>query len=414
MDIAETGLRWPAADFTRVPYAVYSDPTLFEQEQRRIFAGPTWHLVGLECEVLNAGAFVTASIGTMPIVVSRGQDGKLYAFVNRCAHRGARVVREIRGRRATHTCIYHRWCYDNTGSLIGVPHERGAHGQGGYPADFDKTEHALRPVRIAVHAGVIFASVSAEAPPLVDYLGAPVAERISLICNRPLQVMGYVRQTIQANWKLFVENNRDAYHGALLHAFIPKFDLLQLDQRSDVQLSGGDMHAVLSSRTAPATTAAVARTAPVPGKLQLEDPAVIRSVPEFGDIALTVMSLFPTSLFTCIGNLLTCRQIRPLAADRIEVLYTMFAFADDDEQMLERRRNLGNLEGPSGFTSMEDVEVLELIQRGVTSDACDDHAYLEFGGSAIGDVPHMHSEASIRGFWKTYCRLMDIQAAADG
>ena len=404
----DAGVHWPTSDFTQVPYSVYVDPALFEQEQQQIFAGPTWHLVGLECEVAAPGAFLTASIGTTPIVVNRAQDGRLCAFVNRCAHRGARVVREIRGSRSLHTCIYHRWCYDAAGNLIGVPHERGAGGQGGYPEDFDKTEHGLQLVRVAVHAGVIFATLSAAPLPLLDYLGAAIAERISLICNRPLQVMGYVRQTIQANWKLFVENNRDAYHGALLHAFIPKFDLLQLEQRSDVQLGGDGMHAMLTSRRDLAATVAAAGPSPAAGQLRLEDAAVIRSSPEFGDITLTVLSLFPTSLFTCIGNLLTCRQIRPLAPDRIEVLYTLFAFADDDVAMPERRRALGNLEGPSGFTSMEDVEVLELIQSSITTDARDAHAFVGLGDSHVRDEPHMMSEASIRGFWKTYSSLMEL------
>jgi len=43
---------WPSEGLTRVPHSVYADPAIYEQEQIRIFRGPSWNFVGLLAEVL--------------------------------------------------------------------------------------------------------------------------------------------------------------------------------------------------------------------------------------------------------------------------------------------------------------------------------------------------------------------------
>ncbi len=45
-------------------------------------------------QLARPGDFVTATIGEVPIVITRGEDGELRAFANVCRHRGAQVVRE--------------------------------------------------------------------------------------------------------------------------------------------------------------------------------------------------------------------------------------------------------------------------------------------------------------------------------
>ena len=45
----------------------------------------------------NPGDYRTTWIGDSPVVVTRAQDGAIHAFVNRCAHRGAQIVRRTHG-----------------------------------------------------------------------------------------------------------------------------------------------------------------------------------------------------------------------------------------------------------------------------------------------------------------------------
>jgi anthranilate 1,2-dioxygenase large subunit len=81
---------------------------IYELEQRRLFRGPVWNDVALESEIPNPGDFKANFVGDTPIVVARGRDGAVHAFVNRCAHRGALVCREMRGSSMTHIWIYHQ------------------------------------------------------------------------------------------------------------------------------------------------------------------------------------------------------------------------------------------------------------------------------------------------------------------
>ena len=167
-------LRWPRSDYSRVPYSVFLDPELHALEQERIFRGPVWLNVGLEAEIPNPGDYLTSFAGDTPIVVVSAADGSLQAFVNRCAHRGTLLVRHRFGTTDDFTCIYHHWCYDLKGDLIGVPFMRGLKGKGGMPADFEMADHGLRKVRVDSYAGVIFVTFDASTEPLAEFLDEPM------------------------------------------------------------------------------------------------------------------------------------------------------------------------------------------------------------------------------------------------
>jgi anthranilate 1,2-dioxygenase large subunit len=87
---------WPALDYSRVPYRVYHDTEIYAREQRHIFQGPTWNFLALEAEIPNPGDFRATWVGETLVVVDRDEGGRVKAFVNRCAHRGALVRRDGR------------------------------------------------------------------------------------------------------------------------------------------------------------------------------------------------------------------------------------------------------------------------------------------------------------------------------
>src|SRR5256885_1584979 len=128
---------WQRGDYSRVPFNIYHDPSLYKLEQEKVFRGPLWCLLGLEAEIPKPGDFRVAYVGDLPVVFNRDLEGRINAFVNRCAHRGAEIAREPRGNVQDFTCIYHNWCYSHRGDLIGVPFARGVNGKGGMPKDFD-------------------------------------------------------------------------------------------------------------------------------------------------------------------------------------------------------------------------------------------------------------------------------------
>lgn len=412
--IQESRLQWPSADFTTIPFGVHVDPGLFEQEQERIFRGPTWNYLGLEAEVPSAGDFVTNYVGITPVVLSRGKDGALNAFVNKCAHRGAQVVRQKRGHAATHTCIYHQWSYDLAGNLVGVPYRRGINGNGGYPEDFAPEGHGLERLRVEAYRGVVFGTFDRNMPSLVDYMGEPVRKRFDALCSRPVKVVGYQRQTIRGNWKLYVENLKDCYHGALLHAFNSKFGMFRTSQRGSTAMAQDGLHCVLTTygkqdEKMGTTYSNVATYKP---KFQLEAPEVVEYFQEHADgMVSTVLSMFPTFVLAQIANHLGFRHIIPKSVDEFELVWINFVYADDSEEHLRRRRMQGNLLGPGGYLSMEDAEALEIAHSAIQSQYGRGHAFIEMGGRGLADQDHLVTEVPIRTFWKGYCNLMGMEVS---
>ena len=406
----------PSGDFSRIPYHLYTDQAVFDLEQERIFRGPTWNYLGFEAEVRNPGDYTTGYVGTTPYVLTRDGEGALHAFVNRCAHRGVAVVRDLRGNARNFTCIYHQWCYALNGDLIGVPMMKGMRGVGGYPEDFRTADHGLTRLRLATFSGIVFGTFSDETPPLEDYLGPAICARLKMVCGRPIKVTGYHRHTMRANWKLFVENTRDMYHAPMLHPFVSVFEIADAAMQATMEMNHrGGLNSLLSGYKP--TDSAGGRPSPRQGKrIPLEEPDVAIGVPEFPDgLAISIISIFPSCLFTLPGNTFSVRQIRPKSVDEVETLYVWYAFEDDDEEMVERRRMQNNMFGPAGYVAMEDAEALELIQQRISDAALEGRSVIEFGGRGTEDrIDHMLSEGAIRGFWKGYCDIMGIEPGSAG
>jgi len=407
-------LQWPGPDDSAVPYTVYVDEEIFRREQERIFQGPVWSYLGLESEVSRPGDFLSTYIGTTPVVLNRGRDGALNGFVNRCAHRGATVVRERRGNCKVHTCLYHQWSYDAEGNLVGIPYRRGLNGAGGVPADFRPEEHGLRKVRVAAIQGLVFGTMSAEAPPLETFLGDTICDRLRRVFNRPLISLGYQRQRVRANWKLMVENVKDSYHGALLHAFNSRFGFFRSTQRGDVRMTSGGVHGILTTYSTQSEQVASAfdQVTTFKPSLTLEDMSVVRFTREHADdIVTSIISLFPSCLMLHGGTFLIIRQVRPKSASEFEMVWTIVGFADEDEERKALRvMQTANLLGPAGYVSMEDAEAIEATQTALSGEGGGGQGVIALGGRTVENQDHLVTEVAIRGFWKGYRRLMGFEA----
>ena len=398
-------ISWPSSDHTLIPCDVYIDRQVFEQEQELIFKGPTWHLSALLAEIADPGDFTSTYIGTTPVVLHRAHNDSINAYVNRCAHRGSRVIGELRGNNKFPVCPYHNWRYDGTGKLLGVAMEQGMQNKGGYPDNFSKDCHGLKTLRVETVGDVIFATFDSQAPPLREYLGTAIVERIETICQRPLRIVGYQRQTVPCNWKLFVENNRDTYHGPQLHSFVGQFGIAMPVDRVSVDIH--DAHALLSSWLPPSGDKDDKNAYPAQkGKYELEDPSIAEGFQVLGDLQLSVISIFPGSLFTCIRNSWSCRRIIPTSPGSTDIEYTWFGYDDESDFEHECRKKQSNLLGPAGYIALEDAEVLSMTQNAISRG---DTSYIEFGGTGIESASdHFNSEATVRAFWKGYCETMQI------
>ena len=202
----------------RVHRRVYTDADIFAAEMERIFRR-AWVYIAHESQVSAQGDFVTAYIGDRAVIVSRHDDGEIYAFANRCTHRGMKVCTARQGSKKRFICPYHGWTFATDGSLIGIPHSKGYNGK----IDPKDPELSLAPVvRIDHYRGFIFASDTADGPSLTEYLG-PMTRAIDNTIDRAPEgkieiAGGGFRQKYMGNWKLHMENANDLMHASIVHA----------------------------------------------------------------------------------------------------------------------------------------------------------------------------------------------------
>ena len=407
---------WPNEGVARVPYVVFSDPEVYELEQRAIFRGPAWHFLGVEAELPDSGSFILSHVGDTPVIVVRNEHGEIRAMVNRCAHKGTPLVLTKSGKTGQFMCIYHNWCYDLGGKLTSVAFEKGVRGKGGMPADFCKDDHGLLRLRVHRLCGLIFGTFSDQAPDFESYIGPAHVANIRRVCGRPITILGQYSQLLHSNWKLYMENVKDPYHASLLHAFNGVMKMDRLTMEGGITMGARGWHHISYSKMTVDPGGDVYATAPQLRSaeisaygLGLRDPTFTEVWDDFGDkISLTVQTVFPCFVLQQLRNCLAFRRVRPLGPGTTELFWTAFGYADDDEQRQANRLAQANMMGPAGLISMEDGMVGALIQASIAGDK-DKASVMELGGRGIEPIEGSRaSEGSVRGFWTGYRALMEL------
>jgi salicylate 5-hydroxylase large subunit len=402
--------RWPEPGAGRVPNWVYTDPEIFAREQERIFSGPSWLFTCLEAEIPNSGDFKRSRLGTREVVAVRDNEGAVRVLVNRCAHRSMQFCMKNRGSVKEFVCPYHQWTYDLDGRLLGLPFRRGYKGQGGMPSDFDPAEHGLEALSVACRNGVVFASFAQPNETLETYLGPKMLGYFDRVFDgRSLDVLGYMRQRIPSNWKLMMENIKDPYHASLLHVFLISFGLFRADQESSMEMDETGRHAVLVSRRAErGDVAATGEMRSFRERFTLQDPRLIDPVREFpGGATVVLQTVWPNLIIQQQSNALAMRQIVPLDPQNFDLVWTVFAYADDPPELRERRMRQANLFGPAGLVSIDDSEAMLLSQAGIAANDTRD-CVVELGGREVADAPTMVTETLIRGMYRHYRAVMGL------
>lgn len=407
--ITDQAWHWPAGN-DRVPYWIYTDIGIYQRELERIFQGPTWNYVGLECEIPNQGDYKRTSIGDQSIIVVRDADGGINAMINRCAHRGVQLCQQDKGSVAEFMCPYHQWTYDLAGNLLGIPFQRGVKGKGGMPDDFSLADHGLQTIRVHTRHGGIFATLSSETPNFEDYMGERILGYYDRVLDgRALRLLGHSRQRIGGNWKLILENIKDSHHASLLHVFFVTFGLFRVDNESRIEMDPTGLHTALSSiRGKQELNEGTAQMRSFDSDLALGDPRLLDTVPEFpGDQTVVMHTIWPNLILQQQSNTLATRQIVPKGPNAFELHWTFFGYQTDDEAMIARRLRQANLMGPAGLVSIDDGEIIERTQNGIRPNP-NGMGIVEMGGRDEEDADHMVTEVALRAFYKGYRNVMDL------
>lgn len=193
---------------------IFVDEDVYRAELKQIF-GRCWLYLAHEAEIPNPGDYVTVNMGEAPVIVCRGRDGKINAFMNSCRHRGNILCRADKGNARTFVCPYHGWGYDTSGKLVGVPGMKDY-----YYESLDRSQWGLPKVaQVDSYRGLIFGTLDPEAPSLEEYLG-DIRWGIDMLMNQGdlAPVSGIVRWNMECNWKFASDNAiGDMYHGPTTH-----------------------------------------------------------------------------------------------------------------------------------------------------------------------------------------------------
>lgn len=380
---------WPSAP-NAIPRDIFHREDIFRAEIERIFHGPCWHPVAHDAEIPEPHDYKTFTLGERPLLISRGADGAVRAFINACSHRGVLLVPGFRGHGEQHECPYHRWSFDSAGALRVCP------GEDDFIAGFDKADFGLPPVRLESIHGLHFATLDPAAPPLGTFL-AGMEDIIGRILGGDgrLTLLGYQKVIFNCNWKAYFD--QDGWHAPMLHA---AFRMLNWVGGKGV-LSGtphGHRNAhyeIVPNRKPPL----------------IKDPSVIayeHRPEDGGQLAI----LFPTTNMNKQMDTMTVRYAVPLDANRTEVHYTYFAHQDDDDATRRHRlRQSSNMLGPSGFITLEDGAVFNRITkaRGATG-----NNYMVKGMRLDADPytdSQQNDEMQCVVFWDAYRRALGMTRA---
>jgi phenylpropionate dioxygenase-like ring-hydroxylating dioxygenase large terminal subunit len=207
--------------------AFYTDPAIFEFDMERMLL-PHWFCAGHISSIPAAGDFMLVELGAESVIVVRTAAGEVRALLNVCRHRGSRLCSTRFGKApaARLTCPYHAWSYDLDGKLLAARQ---------MPDSFRRADMGLKTLPVRVMEGLIFTTFAKEPFDL-----GPAAAALA----RSAGVHGWARAkvahremySINANWKLAVENYMECYHCTPAHPEFAKRHVFARPAESRVEL----------------------------------------------------------------------------------------------------------------------------------------------------------------------------------
>lgn len=197
-----------ANEIVKVPAGEYTDEDRFELEIERIFKRLPLMLAP-SCELAGPGSYKAMEVAGVPVLLTRGKDGTVRAFLNSCTHRGNPVA-DGSGTASRFVCGYHGWTFGNDGALIGVA------SSGDFGA-IDKAAYCLKEFPALETAGLIWVILDP----------ASTLDIRSFLCGYDAMLAHFgfenwilfdQRRLEGPNWKTAYDGYLDFYHLPVLHA----------------------------------------------------------------------------------------------------------------------------------------------------------------------------------------------------
>ncbi|MEE2732264.1 MAG: aromatic ring-hydroxylating dioxygenase subunit alpha [Pseudomonadota bacterium] len=198
---------------------VYTDPAIAQNEKDILFLQSPI-VACFSTDIAAAGDCFVLDDLNVSILITRDSDLRLSAFLNRCSHRGTRLVPPQPGGHSINLsrilCPFHAWCYNLQGNLVAVPGHEGFQDEDHHPGLLNRRH--LTPVSVVEHLGLVWIQVKGAltSESIQGYLGefAPELEQLELQNLSRVHSHDFVADT---NWKYALDTYCEGYHFGMLH-----------------------------------------------------------------------------------------------------------------------------------------------------------------------------------------------------
>ena len=411
--------------------ATMVEPKILETERKSIF-DKCWLYVGHESELENVHDFRTRRVGGRPVVFVRNSVSNINVLVNVCTHRGMILETRKEGNARKLRCFYHGWTFNTEGDLVTLP------GEESYPKGWKRQDRCLpRPPHVDSYRGFWFLCWDKEqSQSLKEYL-AGASDYLDLIADQSASMMkvssGTHYYSMEANWKLLVENSIDGYHALTTHnRYVQMIAASGVDfKKRGGSLTGqagapgrggmdlGNGHAVVGSPDL--------SHGKIPGNLardfqndnERQEYTKYRSelIKKHGEkwtdriLGGRNLLIFPNFIIVDgVGMGCTLRTFYPAKPDYLEITGWEISPPEISEALLPARKT-GFLTfwGPAGLATPDDVEALARCQQGFASYQIDPWNDISRGMET--EFPGGTDELQMRTFWRHYNELMTGEKA---
>jgi len=373
---------------------IYSDPDIFEEEQEKIFK-KVWIPVCHESELPEPYDFRTVSIAREPIIVVRGPDNEVRAFLNVCPHRGMMIERRPAGSFAPAqpsgnpkhmTCMFHAWQFDMKGNCAYISRE-----EEGYQDRIKKEDQGLRRLRSEVKfGGFVWVTLDDQNEHSVEEWADGSFECIrEAIDTEPLQVFHYHKAIIGCNYKLWHDTNSEFYHDYMhYHNRVTGFNE-EYFARKNVAFGNGHVN----------VNSFEVKYDEYEG---FESRAEL-SFPGFPPNQWYMIDMFPGMNFNLRGSALRCDIMTPLGPDKVMIEFRGFGLKSDSaEDRQHRIEHHNSIWGPFGRNLHEDL--IAVAGQGATMQTGSEPRRIQHGRHEDNFI---HDEVGMRHFYEEWGKWMD-------
>ena len=191
---------------TALDQLFYTDADIYRRDIESVYL-KSWLYAGHISEIPSVGDWLLFEMAGESVIVVRSGESEVNALINVCRHRGSKICLQSSGHSRKLVCRYHGWSYKLDGGLHSAAHMN---------ESFDKSGIRLKSIHAEVLQGMVYVNFANQPAPF-----EPVRQALDE-CLQPYRLDKAKvahRQTysIDANWKLSVENYTECYHCAPAH-----------------------------------------------------------------------------------------------------------------------------------------------------------------------------------------------------